>query len=133
MAQAKGLDLIQVTEKTVPPVCKIAEYGKYLYWQTKKQKEAKKQKGGQVKGIRLSFAISEHDMGIRADLAEKFLKEGNKIYIEMVLRGREKALANVAKDKIRKFLEILNSRLPVKPEGELKKGMRGFTLVVAKQ
>jgi len=132
MAQEQGLDLIQVTEKTSPPVCRLGDYGKYLYWLEKKRKSVKKQKGGEVKGIRLSFAISRHDMEIRARQAEKFLKEGNKIFLEMVLRGREKSLANVSKEKISQFLEILNGFIPVKAEGELKRGPRGFTMIISR-
>lgn len=133
IAQERGLDLIQVTEKVQPPVCRLGEYGKYLYWQEKKNRETKKQKGGQVKGIRLSFGISEHDLAIRAKQAEKFLKQGNKVALEMVLRGREKALANVAKNKVQQFLEILRQSLSVKAEGDLKKGPRGFVLIIAKE
>jgi translation initiation factor IF-3 len=132
IAQERSLDLIQVTEKTSPPVVRLGDYGKYLYWLEKKRKSVKKQKGGEVKGIRLSFAISSHDMEIRARQAEKFLKEGNKIIVEMVLRGREKSLANVSKEKISQFLEILNKFVPVKAEGDLKKGPRGFTLIVSR-
>lgn len=133
MARERNLDLIQVTEKVIPPVCKIGDYGKYLYWQEKKQKEIRKQKGGQIKGIRLSFGISLHDLEIRARQAEKFLNEGDKVFIEMVLRGREKALAQVAKGKVSQFLEILNKTVPIRAETDLKKGPRGFTMIISKQ
>ncbi|MDP2930687.1 MAG: translation initiation factor IF-3, partial [bacterium] len=76
LAQERQLDLIQVTEKVVPPVCKLGDYGKYLYWQEKKHKETRIRRGGETKGIRLSFGISPHDIEIRANQAEKFLKEG---------------------------------------------------------
>lgn len=72
MAQEKNLDLIQVTEKVEPPVCKIMDYGKFLYIEEKKEKEISKQKGGEIKGLRLSFNISAHDMEVRAKAAEKF-------------------------------------------------------------
>ena len=133
MSRERNLDLIQVTEKVIPPVCKIGDYGKYLYWQEKKQKEIKKQKGGQIKGIRLSFGISLHDLEIRARQSEKFLNQGNKVLIEMVLRGREKALAQVAKGKVSQFLEILNKAIPIRAETDLKKGPRGFTMIISKQ
>lgn len=133
LAKERNLDLIQVTGKLVPPVCKIGDYGKHVYWQEKKQKEVKKQKGGQLKGIRLSFGISTHDLEIRARQAEKFLNEGNKVLIEMVLRGREKALANVAREKVSQFLEILGKAVPIKFETNSKKGPRGFTMIISKQ
>lgn len=133
MARERNLDLIQVTEKVDPPVCKIMDYGKYLYLEEKRGKESKKQKGGEMKGIRLSFGISTHDLEIRAKSAEKFLREGNKVKIEMVLKGREKAHLDFAKEKIQKFLEILEKLLPIKIERDLKKEARGFTLIISKQ
>jgi translation initiation factor IF-3 len=134
-AERRGLDLIQVTERVEPPVCKIMDYGKYLYQQKKKEKESiKKQKrGGELKGIRLGFAISQHDLEVRAKQAEKFLREGNKVRIELQLRGREKALGDFAKEKIRKFLEILGGFIPYKLERELKREPRGFTIIISKE
>jgi translation initiation factor IF-3 len=70
-AEAAGLDLIQVTEKVDPPVTRIADYGKYLYSQGKKEREAKKHTGGDLKEIRLSFNISDHDLETRVKQAEK--------------------------------------------------------------
>ena len=132
IARERNLDLIQVTDKTEPPVCKIADYGKYLYWQEKKEKETKKHSGGELKGIRLTFGISPHDLEIRAKMAERFLKEGNKIHVDMVLRGREKAHSEVAKNKIGLFLDILNKLIPVKIERDLKREFKGFTMIIAK-
>ena len=131
LASERNLDLIQVTEKVEPPVCKIIDYGKYLY-QLKKREKSLKQKGGEVKGIRLSFGISQHDLEIRAQQAKKFLDKGNKIRIEMILRGREKGLSDFAKGKIGQFLEILNKLIPIKIERELKKESRGLTMIISK-
>jgi translation initiation factor IF-3 len=132
MARERNLDLIQVTERVEPPVCKIMDYGKYLYREEKKERGVKKQKGGEVKGIRLSFGISFHDLETRAHQAEKFLKEGNKIRIELILRGREKAHLDFAKEKIKKFLEILGNQIPIKIERDLKKEFKGFTMIITK-
>ncbi|MFH1656225.1 MAG: translation initiation factor IF-3 [Candidatus Nealsonbacteria bacterium] len=134
MAKDRGLDLIQVTEKTVPPVCKIMEYGKYLYQQKKKDQSAKQhQKAGEIKGIRLRFGISDHDSETKAKQAKKFLEKGDKVRIEMKLKGRERALSHFAEDKIKKFLEILEGLIPIKTEGELKKQPRGWTLIISKK
>ncbi len=130
LARERNLDLIQVTEKVEPPVCKFGDYGKYLYWLQKKEKGVKK--GGEVKGIRLGFNISLHDLETRAHQAEKFLKEGDKVRIEMILRGREKGLADFAKGKINQFLEILGKLIPIKIERELKKEPRGWTMIISK-
>lgn len=133
MARERHLDLIQITEKAEPPVCKLMDYGKYLYWLQKKEKAGSAgKKGGEVKGIRLTFNISPHDMETRAKKAEKFLKEGNRIRIEMVLRGREKAMANFATGKIKQFLEILEKLTPIKTERELKREMKGFSMLISK-
>jgi len=133
-AYDRNLDLIQVTEKVDPPVCKIMDYGKYAYQEKKKEKSAtKKQKTSELKGIRLTFNIGQHDMETRARQAEKFLKDGDKVRIDIVLRGREKALGNFAREKIGKFLEVLQTFVPYKIERELKKEMRGFSMIISKQ
>jgi len=133
LAKSKGLDLIQVTEKVVPPVCRIANYGKYLYQQQKKEKKMAKPKGGELKEIRLTFGISPHDMETRAKQAEKFLKEGDKVKVNMALRGREKAMGQFATEKVKKFLENLNSIIPIKTEREIKREPRGFSMIISKQ
>ncbi|MFH1575486.1 MAG: translation initiation factor IF-3 [Candidatus Nealsonbacteria bacterium] len=133
-AYERNLDLIQVTEKVDPPVCKIMDYGKYSYQEKKKEKSAvKKQKTGALKGIRLTFNIGQHDMETRARQAEKFLKAGDKVRVDIVLRGREKAFGNFAREKIGKFLEVLQRFIPYKVERELKREMRGFSMIISKQ
>lgn len=131
MAQERNLDLIQITERVEPPVCKIMNYGKYIYWLRKKEKGTKK--SSEIKGIRLGFNISLHDLEMRANQAEKFLKKGDRVRIEMILRGREKGLTEFAKKKIRQFFETLEKKISIKVEGELKKGPKGFTMVITKK
>jgi translation initiation factor IF-3 len=133
MAQERNLDLVQVTEKVAPPVCKIINYGKYLYSLQKKERATKIKKAGELKGIRLGFNISPHDLETRAHQAEKFLKKGDKIRIEMPLRGREKGLSEYAKGKINQFLEILEKIVPIKIERELKREARGLTMIIVKK
>lgn len=130
-AKERNLDLVQVTERVEPPVCKIIEFGKYLYSERKKKKEGKPQ-SGQFKQIRISFKISSHDLDIKAKLAEKFLKKGNRILIAMQLRGREKALRGFAREKMNKFLEILQKSIPIKIEREMKSEPRGLTIIITK-
>lgn len=129
-AWAKKLDLVQVTEKTDPPVARIMEYGKYLYSLQKKDKSAKKT--SEVKGVRLSYNISLHDMEMRAAQADKFLKKGDKVKIELRLRGREKAFGNLSKEKIGQFLEMLGKLIPYKIDKELKREQNGFTMIISK-
>ncbi len=132
LAKSKGLDLIQVTEKVDPPVCRIGDYGKYLYSLQKKEKKMKKPTGGELKEIRLTFGISPHDMDIRAAQAKKFLDEGNKIKINLVLRGREKAMGKFAEDKAKLFIVKLNAIIPIKTERDIKREPRGFTAILSK-
>ncbi|MCK4354823.1 translation initiation factor IF-3 [Candidatus Parcubacteria bacterium] len=133
ISREQDLDLIQITEKLETPVCKIMNYGKYQYFEKKQQKKSdqKKQQGGEMKGIRLGFNISPHDMETRAKQAEKFLKQGDRVRIDLILRGRQKALQGFAREKINKFLEILEKTIPYKIERELKKVPRGLTIIIA--
>jgi len=132
LAEEEGLDLILLTEKANPPVCKIADYGKYLYWLQKRKKD-KKDKKSELKVVRLGFNISLHDLEIKAKQAEKFLSQGNKIKIEIVLRGREKTLPEIAKEKIERFLEILEKTIPIKKDTDLRKEAKGFTIIISKK
>ena len=132
-ARERNLDLIQVTEKVEPAVCKIMDYGKFLYSLHKKEKAAKIKRTGELKGIRLGFNISLHDLETRVNLAEKFLKKGDRVRVELPLRGRERGLQDFAKGKINQFLETLEKRLPIKVERELKKESRGLTMIVSKK
>ena len=132
IARERNLDLIQVTEKVEPAVCRIMDYGKYLYLLQKREKAVKTKMAGELKGIRLGFGISMHDLEIRTKLAEKFLKKGYKVRVELILKGRQKALPEFAKNKINQFLEILAGILPIKVERELKREARGFTVIISK-
>ncbi len=128
-AKEQGLDLIQITEKANPPVCKITDYGKFSYWQSKKEKEGKK-KSGEMKGIRITFTMSEHDMQVKANLAKKFLEKGDKVKIEMRLKGRQKALKSFALDKIKKFIQQINELIPIKTERDIEAKPQGITTII---
>lgn len=132
MSQERNLDLVQVTEKVSPPVCRIVEYGKYLYQLKKKEKKQSKQKGGETKGIRLRFNTSEHDLDTKARQAHKFLEQGNKIKAELLLRGREKALREHAKEKINEFLKILKNYGPIELDSPTKRRPNGITIIIKK-
>lgn len=132
IAKERNIDLIQVTEKTVPPVCKLEEYGKYLYREEKKEKSMNKQKGGELKAIRLTFNISPHDLEIRVNQAEKFLNKGDKVRLELPLKGRQKALEGFAREKFKQFLEMLQKTTHIKIEKEIKREFRGLNMIIAK-
>ena len=91
-ADAQGLDLVEVSPNTSPPVCKILDYGKFKYEAQKKKNEAKKkQKIIEVKEIKLRPNIDEHDYQVKMRNVQKFLDEGDKVKVTMRFRGREMA------------------------------------------
>jgi len=130
LSQERNLDLVQVTDRVSPPVCKIADYGKYLYHLKKKEKKQSRHKGGEVKGVRLRFKTSEHDLDTKARQAHKFLEQGNKIKLELLLRGREKALREHAKKQINKFLEMLKGYGPIEIDTSTKRRPNGITIII---
>ncbi len=133
IARERNLDLVQVTEKVRPPVCRITDYGKYLYNEEKKKRQSKVKKTGELKGIRLSFNISLHDLEIRVRQAEKFLKRGDKIRVDIILRGRQRALQNIAEEKINQFTQVLNEKIPIKVERNIQKRGRNLTMIITKK
>ena len=90
LAEEKDLDLVMVSDKADPPVCKIMDYGKYKYEQDKKQKEAKKkQHNADVKEVKMRYKIDDHDYHVRVNQAQRFLKAGDKVKATVTFRGRE--------------------------------------------
>ena len=108
MAFEKKLDLVLVAPNSKPPVCKIMNYGKYKFEQAKKEKEAKKkQKTVEVKEIRITPNIEEHDFGFKAKNARKFIEDGNKVKITVRFKGREVNNSKLGEDVLNKFIENL--------------------------
>lgn len=92
IAEEKDLDLVKIAPHAVPPVCKIMDYGKYRFEQTKREKEAKKnQHVVEIKEIRLSLGIDTHDFETKVNHAKRFLTSGNKVKVSIRFRGREMA------------------------------------------
>ena len=109
MAEDKELDLVCIAPKAKPPVCKLLDYGKYRYEQQKKEKEArKKQKTTQIKEIRLSVFIEEHDIKVKAKTASKFLDEGDKVKVNLRFRGREKTYTFKGREVMDRFADIVS-------------------------
>ena len=109
LATEKKLDLVNISPNAKPPVCKILDYGKYRYELQKKEKEArKKQKTTQVKEIRLSTFIEEHDVQVKANTASKFLKDGDKVKVSLRFRGRERDNKDKGMAVMQSFAEIVS-------------------------
>jgi len=101
-----GLDLVEVSSKSDPPVCKIMDYGRYRYLQSKKAHEAKKkQAGGQLKEVKMRPKTEEHDIQVKLRHVERFLKGGYKTKISIVFRGRELAHKDLGERMMEKIIE----------------------------
>lgn len=130
-AEKKGLDLVEISPTADPPVCKIIDHGKYKYQQQKKeQKKSKKTHQPEMKTLKLSFSISEHDMKIRANSAKKFLERGDKVRVVLPLRGRENALQSTARKKMKKYIEIVSEEIDINIEKQIKKEPQGLTMTL---
>lgn len=122
MAEESELDLVMISPNAKPPVCKIMDLGKFIYEQSKKEKEAKKkQKVINIKEIRVSLTIEENDIAIKAKKARKFLLDGDKVKVTVRFRGREMQLGDIAKKILDNFLGKLDDvcimEKPAKREG----------------
>ena len=108
IAASKDLDLVKISPNAKPPVCKIMDYGKYKYEQSRKEKEARKnQKTITVKEIRLRPGIESNDLNTKANNAIKFLKKGDKVKVELRFRGRELGHKDIGKEVMIKFIDIV--------------------------
>ncbi len=108
LADEEGLDLVKISPTAVPPVCKIMDYGKFKFEQAKKEKENRRnQKIVELKEVQLSMTIDVGDINVKAKQAQKFLEQGNKVKVTIRLRGRQMAHANLGRDVIMNFAEML--------------------------
>lgn len=108
MAEDAGLDLVVVSQNQEPPVAKILNYGKYKYELEKKAKEAKKkQHTVDIKEVKVRYKIDTHDYQVRVKNINKFISQGNKVKIVVMLRGREMQHSNLAFDLANRFMEDL--------------------------
>ena len=122
MAEEQGLDLVEVAPQSKPPVCRILDYGKYKYEQSKRAKAAKKKHHFmQLKEVKLRPKIEEHDFQFKLNHARKFLESGNKVKFTVYFRGREithKEFGNKLLDRMKEELEeIASVERPSKLEG----------------
>ncbi|MBC5688250.1 translation initiation factor IF-3 [Mediterraneibacter sp. NSJ-55] len=122
LAMEAELDLVKIAPTAKPPVCKIIDYGKYKYEQTRKEKEAKKkQKTVEIKEVRLSPNIETNDLNTKVNNAKKFITKGNKVKVTLRFRGREMAHIQQSKHILDDFAGLLSDiaviEKPAKLEG----------------
>ena len=121
-AEAAGLDLVEVSPNTDPPVCKILDYGKYKYQEQKKRNEAKKkQKTVDVKEIKMRPNIDVHDYQVKLRAMQRFFEDGDKVKVTLRFRGREMAHQELGMDLLKRLQEevdeVAKVELPPKMEG----------------
>ena len=107
-AEDEGLDLVEIAPNATPPVCKIIDYGKFRYDQTKREKESKKASHQiKVKEVKVKPNINEHDLQTKMRHAKDFLEKGNKVKVSCMFRGREMAHKDIGERLVRKIVEDL--------------------------
>ena len=116
LAEEAELDLVKISPTANPPVCKIMNYGKYVFELAKKAKEAKKnQKVTEIKEIWLSMTIDVGDLNVKAKQTQKFLQSGNKVKVSICMRGRQMAHQEIGVDVMKRFYDL------VKDSGNIEK------------
>ena len=132
IAGEKKLDLVLVSPNAQTPVCKIMNYGKYRFEQSKKEKEAKKkQKIQETKELRITPNIEEHDFGFKAKNARKFLEDGNKVRITVRFRGRELNNTKMGENVLNDFIKALEDIAVVEKSPKLE-GKNMFVILAKK-
>lgn len=129
-AEDAGLDLVEIAPNAEPPVCKIIDFGKFRYDQTKREKESKKaQHQIKVKEVKLKPNIDSHDLEIKINQAKKFLGQGNKVKVTMMFRGREMVHSEIGEKVVEDFYKALDDDGAI--ESPPKRFGRTITLVIA--
>ena len=122
LAEQRNLDLVKIAPQATPPVCKIIDYGKFRFEQSKREKEQRKnQRTVEIKEVRLSLNIDTHDFETKRNHAVRFIGEGNKVKASIRFRGREMGHPELGQEIMRRFAEsmadVANVEKPAKLEG----------------
>ncbi len=130
LAEERQLDLVKIAPTAKPPVCKIMDYGKYRFEQSKREREIRKnQKVIDIKEVRLSATIEDHDVEVKFKAATKFLKDGDKVKVSIRFRGRQISHSEIGLDVMKDFAERLKD-IAVVERRPLTEG-RNMTMVLA--
>lgn len=131
LAEAAELDLVEVFPNAQPPVAKILGYHQFKYQKDKEvQKQRAKQKKTELKGVRLSLRISEHDKEMRLGQATRFFEEGHKVKVELPLRGREHQHTDLARESLQGFVDELKKRFKITIEQPIQKQAGRLSVIV---
>ena len=117
IAEEKALDLVEVSPNSRPPVCKLMDYGRFRYEQAKKEREArKKQRITDLKEVRMTPKIEDHDFAVKTKATEKFLRDGDKVKVVIRFRGREIVHADLAQKLMNEMAQQLTAIAGVERE-----------------
>ena len=131
LAREKELDLAEVGPNMKPPIAKIMDYGKYIYRKERQEKKSgPKQKEQERKTVRVGFKTGTHDLEFKAKQVGEFLKEGHIVKIELTLRGREKALAHLGREKLNNFVKLIKEEFSI--QDAIKRSPFGWTITIKK-
>lgn len=132
LAQAKGLDLIEISPNSNPPIGKLMNFGKYQYEISKKLKKAKAgAKTTETKSIQVKIGTGDHDLELKAKTASKWLKEGHRIKIELYLAGRAKYMdQKFLQERLDRVLHLITENYKV--SDSYKRGPKGLTITIEK-
>ena len=130
MAREKDLDLVEVGPNVSPPIAKIMDYGKYMYRKERQEKKGPKPKEQERKTVRVGYKTGAHDLEFKAKQVSEFLKEGHIVKIELTLRGREKALAHIGKEKLTNFLKSITEEFSV--QDNIRRSPFGWIIIIKK-
>lgn len=132
-AETRGLDLVEVAPMAQPPVCRLIDYGKYRYQQSKRAKEARKhQHTITIKEIKYRPKISDHDFEFKTNHVKEFLAEGNKVRLTIMFRGREVAHPEFGRDLLARIVEALKTDISDPPDtARLRMEGRNMSVVVS--
>ena len=125
-----GLDLVEISPNAAPPIAKIADYGKFLYSENKKQKVIKaKTRTVEVKSLQIKVGTGDHDLNLKAKKASEWLKEGHRVKIDLFLPGRAKYMNEIfLKERMERILNLIPENFKIVEES--KKSLKGLTTMI---
>lgn len=130
LAYDKGLDLIELNGSITPPVCKLMDYGKFLYEKSKQvQKQKAKQKTTEIKEIKLGINIGEHDLEVKENRAKEFFQNGHKVKLFIILKGRQNMFKNKVQEIFERFKNDTNAEFDQLPNQQ---GNRFYSIIKKK-
>ncbi|PIR41081.1 MAG: translation initiation factor IF-3 [Candidatus Yanofskybacteria bacterium CG10_big_fil_rev_8_21_14_0_10_46_23] len=129
LAREKGLDLVEIAPTNRPPIVKITDYGKYMYDKGQKEKGQKQSTPAQeMKTVRIGLRTGDHDLEVKAQQADRFLKKGHPVRLEIFLKGRERGMQDEARKRIEHFPNFISQSYVI--DGKVKPSPRGFAFII---